>query len=80
MLYTTLLCEYSCACTFSDTYVASVTQCQIFTILPQILHFHKNRNFSSIFATFKTNCLIPINFMAGACQEYSFSFLPVVSR
>ena len=24
MLYTTLLCEYSCTCTFSDTYVASV--------------------------------------------------------
>ena len=52
----------------------------IFTILPQISHFHKNRNFSSIFATFETNCFIPINFMVGACQEYSFSFLPVVSR
>ena len=43
-------------------------------ILPKISHFHKNSNFSSIFATFKTN------FIAGTCQEYSFSFLPVVSR
>ena len=29
-----------------------LTKYQIFTILPQILHFHKYRNFSSIFATF----------------------------
>ena len=49
-----------------------LTKYQIFTILPQILHFHKNRNFSSIFAIFETNCFIPINFMAGACQEYFF--------
>ena len=48
------------------------TKYQIFTILPQISHFHKFRNFSSIFATFETNCFIPINFMAGICQEYSF--------
>ena len=42
----------------------------------------KFRNFSSIglFATFETNCFIPINFMAGTCQEYSFSFLPVATR
>ena len=51
-----------------------------FTILPQISHFHKFRNFSSIFATFETNCFFPINFMAGTCQEYSFSFLPVATR
>ena len=29
-----------------------LTKYQIFTILPQISHFHKYRNFSSIFATF----------------------------
>ena len=29
-----------------------LTKYQIFTILPQISHFHKNRNYSSIFATF----------------------------
>ena len=47
---------------------------------PKISHFHKNRNFSSLFAPFLTNCFILISFMAGTCQEYSFSFLPVVSR
>ena len=51
-----------------------LTKYQIFTILPQISHFHKYRNFSSIFATFKTNCFIPINFISGTCQEYSFIF------
>ena len=49
-----------------------LTKYQIFTILPQISHFHKNHNFSSIFVAFKTNCLIPINFTAGTCQEYCF--------
>ena len=39
-----------------------LTKYQIFMILPQISHFHKYRNFSSLFATFKTNCFIPINF------------------
>ena len=29
-----------------------LTKYQIFTILPQISHFNKYRNFSSIFATF----------------------------
>ena len=29
-----------------------LTKYQIFKILPQISHFHKYRNFSSIFATF----------------------------
>ena len=57
-----------------------LTKYRIFMKLPQIPHIHINRNFSSIFATFQTNCFIPINFMAGTCQEYSFSFLPVVSR
>ena len=57
-----------------------MTKYQIFTILPQISHIHKFRNFSSIFATFETNCFIPINFMEGTCQEYSFSFLPVATR
>ena len=57
-----------------------LTKYQIFKILPQISHFHKNRNFSSIFATSSTNCFIPIKFMAGTYQEYSFSFLSVVSR
>ena len=49
-----------------------LTKYQIFTILPQISHFHKFCNFSSIFATFETNCFIPINFMEGTCQKYSF--------
>ena len=49
-----------------------LTKYQIFTILPQISHFHKFRNFSSIFATFETNCFIPINFMAGTCQGILF--------
>ena len=33
-----------------------------FTILPQISHFHKNRNFSSIFATFLDQLLHPYKF------------------
>ena len=57
-----------------------LTKYQIFTIYPQISHFHKFCNFSSKFAIFETNCFIPINFIAGACQEYSFSFLPVFAR
>ena len=57
-----------------------LTKYQIFTILPQISHFHKFRNFSSIFATSETNCFIAKNFMAGTCQENSFSFLPVATR
>ena len=57
-----------------------LTKYQIFTKFPQIPHFHKNHNFSSIFATSYTDCFIPINFMAGTCQEYTFSLLPVVSR
>ena len=40
----------------------------------------KNHNFSSIIGTSYTNCFYPINVLAGTCQEYSFSFLPVVSR
>ena len=56
-----------------------LTKYQIFTKLPQIPHIHINLNFSSIFATFWTNCFIPIHFMAGTCQEYSFSIWPVVS-
>ena len=51
-----------------------LTKYQIFTKLPQIPYIHINRNFSSIFATFKANCFTPINFMAGKFQEYSFSF------
>ena len=51
-----------------------MTKYQIFMILPQISHFHKFRNFSSIFATFETKCFIPINFMAGTCQNTHFHF------
>ena len=57
-----------------------MTKCQFSTKLPQISHFHKNCNLLSIIGTFKTNCFYPINFMAGTCKEYTFSFLPVVSR
>ena len=39
-----------------------MTKYQIFTILPQISHFHKYRNFSSIFATFLYQLLHPYKF------------------
>ena len=39
-----------------------LTKYQIFTILPQISHFHKYRNFSSIFATFLDQLLHPYKF------------------
>ena len=45
------------------------------------MHFHKFRNFSSIFATFETNCFIPINFMAGTYVRntlFHFCQLPPV--
>ena len=49
-----------------------------YTVIDKISNFHDIApNFSSIFVTFWTNCFIPINFIAGTCQEYSFSFLPV---
>ena len=47
---------HTCAKEFLDSNlngaVIDKLQYQIFTILPQISHFHTNRNFSSIFATF----------------------------
>ena len=46
--------------------------------LPQISQIRKNHNFSSIIGTFETNCFYPINFVAGTCEEFSFSFLQVV--
>ena len=46
-----------------------LTKYQIFTILPQISHFHQNRNFSRIFAFFLDQLLHPYKFygrdMAG---------------
>ena len=39
-----------------------LTKYQIFTILPQISHFHNNRNFSSMFATFLDQLLHPYKF------------------
>ena len=59
-----------------------LTKYQIFTILPQISHFHKFRNFSSIFATFEANCFIPINFMQGHVRNTLFHFcqLPPVKN
>ena len=36
--------------------------------------------FKYILQLFRPNASSPIDFMAGTCQEYSFSFLPVVSR
>ena len=39
-----------------------LTKYQIFTILPQISHIHKYRNFSSIFATFLDQLLHPYKF------------------
>ena len=47
---------------------------------PKFYIFTKIVIFWSIFAAFKTCCFLAINLMAGTCQEYSFSFLPVVSR
>ena len=57
-------------------------------VIDKISNFHEiapnstyiNRNFSIIFAIFLDQLLHPLNFMTGTCQEYSFSFLPVVSR
>ena len=43
-------------------------------ILPQISHFYKCRNFSSIFATFLDQLLHPYKFYGRECQEYSFIF------
>ena len=62
-----------------------LTEYQIFTILPQISHFHKYRNFSSIFATFLNQLLHPYKFygsdMSGilffifaSCEPLSFTF------
>ena len=51
-----------------------------FMKLPQISHIQKNHDVLSIIGTFNTNCFYPLDFMAGACKEYTFSFLPVVSR
>ena len=39
-----------------------LTKYQIFMILPQISHFHINRNFSSIFVTFLDQLLHPYKF------------------
>ena len=39
-----------------------LTKYQIFTTLPQISHFHKNRNFSSIICTFLDQLLHPYKF------------------
>ena len=39
-----------------------LTKYQIFTILPQISHFHKYRKFSSIFANFLDQLLHPYKF------------------
>ena len=57
-----------------------LTKYQFFLKLSQISHIRKNHNFSSIIGRSYTNCFYPINFMAGICEEYSFLFLPVVSR
>ena len=43
---------HTCAKEFFNLIKQLLTKYQIFTILPQISHFHKYRNFSSIFATF----------------------------
>ena len=56
-----------------------LTKYQILTKLPQISHIHKNRIFKMMIGTFKTNCFFPIIFLAGTCQESTFSFLPVMS-
>ena len=39
-----------------------LTKYQIFTILPQVSHFHKYRNFSSIFCNFLDQLLHPYKF------------------
>ena len=57
-----------------------LTKYHFFTKLPQISHIHKNRNILSINVTFQTNCFYSINFMAVTCKEFTFSFLPVMSR
>ena len=60
-----------------------MTKYQIFTILPRIPHFHKNRNFSRIFATFSDQLLHPYKcygrdmsgilfFIFASCEPLSF--------
>ena len=49
--------NYMCHTCAKDFFIRALikqllTKYQIFTILPQIPHIHKNRKFSSIFATF----------------------------
>ena len=48
---------------------------QIFTKLPQILHFHTQKN-----NFYSWNLCNFMNFMAEACKEHMFSNLPVVSH
>ena len=49
-----------------------LTKYQIFTILPQISHFHKNRNFSSIFCNFLDQLLHPYKFYGRDMSEIPF--------
>ena len=53
----------------------SLTKYQIFTILPQISHFHKFRNFSSIFATFETDQLLHLYKFYGRDMSGILSFI-----
>ena len=55
-----------------------LTKYQIFTILPKISHFHQIVLFQVYLQLFRPTAS-SLNFMAGTCQETSFSFLPVVS-
>ena len=67
---------HPCAKRFLDSNLneAVIDKIPIFTKLSQISHIRKNHNFSSLIGRFYTNCFYPINFMAGICEEYPFSF------
>ena len=47
--------------------------------LPQISHIHKNGNFQVKLVVLRPARLFSTNFMAVACKECTFSFLPVMS-
>ena len=62
------------------TLIKQLTNYQIFTKLPKISHIHKNRSILKHNWRLIDQLLLPYNFLAGACKESTFSFLPVASR
>ena len=71
-----------CEKEFSDSTfnLAVIGKISIFQEIAPNFTYRKRFNFLSIIEFFYTNCFYPIHLMAVACEEYSFSILPVVSR